>query len=360
MGCRDAALAPLRAELKEAKIVLSGRLVNPMTAHGEEIEQDTTDLVIDQVPRWHPLLGLRLKIALPRYIPTAGLKTTRCIVLCDAFKGQIDPFRLLPDPHGELTQYVKDVMALPANDAVRCLCFFVAHLNHANENIARDAYLEVDRASSADLRAAAPALPANRIARWLETPNFPGYRLGLCACLLGHCGNDRHAALLERLAEDPKDDVARREIWIGYCMLRPREGRKKLAAVLSDPNQSFLARYDALRVLNYCREARPDEFDKKDLGRLISPTLEQDDFADLAIDTYRRWGCWDMSERVLALRGRPAYKVGVVHRAVLRFALCCTDNPAVGRFLAEERRTDAPLVADIEELLKLEQTPPGR
>jgi hypothetical protein len=71
-----------------------------------------------------------------------------------------------------------------------------------------------------------------------------------------------------------------------------------------------------------------------------------------------------MTGRVLALRDTKAYEVPIVRRSILRFTLGCKDNEkdaskkaAAVAYVEEQRKKDAQMVADAEELLKLEQTP---
>jgi hypothetical protein len=71
-----------------------------------------------------------------------------------------------------------------------------------------------------------------------------------------------------------------------------------------------------------------------------------------------------MADRVLALQKSKAYEIPIVRRAILRFALSCKDHEkdmskAVKAYVDEQRKNDPQMVADAEELLKLEQMPPA-
>jgi hypothetical protein len=96
--------------------------------------------------------------------------------------------------------------------------------------------------------------------------------------------------------------------------------------------------------------------------------LDQSDIADLAIDDLRKRQCWDMADRVLGVQSKKTYKgerladIPIIRRAILRFALGCQDSKskssATARaYVDEQRKKDAQMVADAEELLKLEQMP---
>ena len=88
----------------------------------------------------------------------------------------------------------------------------------------------------------------------------------------------------------------------------------------------------------------------------MAQLLNQNDIADLAIDDLRKWGCSDMTDRVLALRNSDEYRtIPVVRRSVLRFALSFPAVAADQAFVTEQRKADPQGVADVEEMLKLEQ-----
>lgn len=87
--------------------------------------------------------------------------------------------------------------------------------------------------------------------------------------------------------------------------------------------------------------------------------LDQSDIADLAIDDLRKRECWDLADRVLALQKSKAYEIPIVRRAVLRYALSCKGNKSAQAYVGEQRKNDPQMVADAEELLKLEQMPPA-
>jgi hypothetical protein len=82
--------------------------------------------------------------------------------------------------------------------------------------------------------------------------------------------------------------------------------------------------------------------------------LEQGDIADLAIEDLRKWQQWQVTDKVLGLKDKPSHSVPIVRRAILRFALSCPDNAAAAAYVTELRAKDARMVADAEELLKLE------
>ena len=212
----------------------------------------------------------------------------------------------------------------------------------------------------------AKSLPAERVAKWLKDEKTPAFRYGLYASMLGHCGNEKHAKLLHDLLEDPAKRLGSGVdgMLAGYVMLKPKEGWSYTRALLKDGKKEFMIRYAALRAVRFLWDSRPDLVSRKEMKAGLGDLLKQGDIADLAIDDLRKRQCWDMADGVLGLRGTKTYEIPIVRRAILRFALGCQDakaksSAAARDYVDEQRKKDAQMVADAEELLKLEQMPPA-
>jgi hypothetical protein len=345
----------LTGEVTQASMVLYGTLTNA------DETKETTDLVIDTVIKDHKARNDRKTLKLNRYVPPANDGKTRYLVFCDVFQGKIDPYRgLAVKKDCNMGAYLKGALEVKDAKVGKRLRFFFDYLDNPDLEISNDAYKEFANADYKDYRDMAKTLPADRVARWLRDPNTPGFRFGLYASMLGHCGTDKDAKLLLSLLEDP----ARRAgsgvdgILAGYTMLKPREGWKYVRGILEDPKKEFMLRYAALRAARFLWDSRPDLVGKKELAQGVAQLLGQSDIADLAVEDLRKWQCWDMADQVLGLRKTPAYEIPIVRRSVLRFALSCKGNAAAARYVEEQRKKDAQAVSDAEELLKLEQTPP--
>ncbi len=139
-------------------------------------------------------------------------------------------------------------------------------------------------------------------------------------------------------------------------MIDPKGGWEFTKGLMKDSGKEFLIRYAALRATRFIHAYRPDLVKSEELAEGVAPLLNQNDISDLAIDDLRKWGCSDMTPRVLALRDSDAYRTTpVVRRAVLRFALSFPTVAADQTFVTAQRQADPQGVADVEELLKLEQ-----
>jgi hypothetical protein len=355
----------LTGDVAQASMVLYGTFKKPNgdAATGE----GKTDLEIESVIKRpadkdldKKVLGDRKVITLSRYVEQP--EKMKYLVFCDIFKGNIDPYRgVAVKADSDMPKYLQGALAVKDEKVGKRLRFFFDYLDNADIEISNDAYKEFANADYKDYRDMAKSLPADRIVRWLKDPKTPEFRIGLYASMLGHCGREQDAALLRSLLDDPAKRVTSGVdgILAGYTMLKPKEGWAYTRDLLKDPKKEFLLRYAALRAARFLWEFRPDLIDRKELAQGVAQLLDQSDIADLAIEDLRKWQAWDMTDRILNLRGKAPYEVPIVRRSILRFALSNKDSKAAASYVAEQRKKDPDAVADAEELLKLEQAQPA-
>jgi hypothetical protein len=346
----------LTGEVSQASMVLYGKLTNGKEkADGE----GTTDLKIEVVVKDHDILKGRKSITLDRYLDTNAADKYHYLIFCDVFKDKIDPYRgIAVDPKSDMPKYLKGALDLKDAKVPQRLKFFFDYLDNPDIEISNDAFKEFANADYADIRDMAKNLPADKVAGWLKDPKTPGFRLGSYASILGHCGKPEHAKLLRDLLEDPEKRVTSGVdgILAGYIMLQPKDGWVYVRGVLKDPKKEFALRYAALRALRFFWDYRTDLVAKKEIAEAAATLLDQSDIADLAVEDLRKWGCWDMTDRVLGLRDKKdVFSIPIVKRSVLRFALSAKDNAAAKKYVEDLRKADPESVASAEELLKLEQ-----
>ncbi|HEY7308027.1 MAG TPA: hypothetical protein VH643_01570 [Gemmataceae bacterium] len=365
----------LTGEVGQAKMVLYGAITN---ADQKANNGDgATDLLVETTiknelagKKDDPLAGTNRTVRLDRYLPPqAQPDKYRYLVYCDVFKGKIDPYRALPVlKNGKMADYLLGALNHKDESIGKRLRFFFDYLDNPDVEISNDAYKEFGNADYKDYRDMAKELPAERVAGWLKDKNTPAFRYGLYASMLGHCGKEEHAKLLHDMLDDKEKRLGSGVdgMLAGYVMLKPKEGWTYTFDILKDGKKEFMLRYAALRAVRFLWDSRPDLIDRKQLKEGMSVLLEQSDIADLAVDDLRKRDCWDMTERVLALQKTKTYEIPIVRRAILRFALSCKDHEkdaskkaAAAAYVEEQRKKDAQAVADAEELLKLEQTPPA-
>lgn len=347
----------LREEAATARVVLYGTLAKPRPRIGAEWGDGTTDLHIRTVVKGGEHLQGRKVVELQRHIPNPQAATY--LIFCELDHGRLVPFRGIPVQSVELIDYVKGTMTLDPKKTSEFLSYFFRHLDHANSQIADDALMEFAKIDYRNVPPWAKQLPADKLARWLEQPNLPAARVRLYASLLGDCGDARQAALLRRLLDQARTqdkDLGMDDLLFGYTVLRPKEGWAYLRRVLGDAKAPFVARYGALKAIRFLWGARPDLVTPDELASGLMLTLDQGDFADLAIDELRQHKRWEVIEQILGYYGKDSHAAPVVRRSIVRYALSCPHTPKTLMFLAERRRAEPGLVEDSEEWLSFEGT----
>jgi hypothetical protein len=346
----------LTGEVNQASMVLFGTLTNAQLGAGGA---GTTDLKVEAVIKKNDILGAKKVVTLPRYVPTENDKT-KFLIFCDVYNGKIDPYRGFPVKKDiDIVKYLQGAMAVKDKAIGTRLRYFFDYLDNPDLEISNDAYKEFGNADYKDYRDMAAKLPPDKIAQWLTDPDTPNFRFGLYASMLGHCGSDKHAAVLRKLLDDPKRLSAGMDgVLAGYTMLKPTEGWAYLRDILKDPSKEFIVRYSALRAVRFLHDSRPDVVPEKELISGACLLLEQGDIADLAIEDLRKWNRWEVADAVLGLFGKKSHDVPIIRRAILRYALSCPQKKAEV-FVDNLRKKDAEMVKDTEELLKLETTPPA-
>jgi hypothetical protein len=346
----------LIGDVNQASMVLYGTFTNAKLDAGGDLGQGTTDLIIEAVIKKHEVLGDKKVLTLPRYVPTDKNNAVKFLVFCDVFKGKIDPYRGVPVPvDSDMVKYIQGALEVKDKNINQRLRYYFDYLDNKDTEISNDAYKEFGNADYKDYRDMAKGLPADKIAHWLEDPNTPAFRYGLYASMLGHCGTAKDADLLRKMLDDAQKRVSTGVdgILAGYAMLQPKAGWDYIKNILKDPSKEFMLRYAALRAVRFFWDSRPDLVDKKELVHGISPLLDQSDIADLAIEDLRKWGRWEVCDRVLDLQNKKSHDIPIIRRSILRFALTCPDKKATV-FVEQCRKRDPEMVKDTEELLKLE------
>jgi hypothetical protein len=348
----------LTQDVNQASMVLFGTLKNAKLDPNGEFGQGTTDFEVEAVVKKHDILNGKKVITLPRYVPSDKDNKYKFLIFCDVFKGKIDPYRgVAVKADSNIVKYLTGALAVKDKPISERLKHFFEFLDDPDIEVSNDAYKEFGNADYKDFRDMAKDLPADKIAKWLQDPNTPAFRYGLYASMLGHCGTRKDAEVLRKMLDDPQKRLASGVdgVLAGYVMLQPKEGWSHLRDVLKDPKKEFMLRYAALRAVRFFWEFRPDVVDKKEMVDAILLLLPQGDIADLAIEDLRKWGCWEVTDRVLELWGQKSHDVPIIKRAIMRFMLSCPpQNAPAAQFVRMMRKKDPEWVKDVEELLKLE------
>jgi hypothetical protein len=342
-------------EMGPAKLVLYGTLANPRfdNSPGAPPGAGLTDFHIARVLRSDPALGDRKALVIPQYLPVLDAKDPpKFVVACKVTDGKLQPYCGRSIKSEAVLKYVEGALALQGKDRMQSLLYFFGFLDHEDETVAADAFLEFARSSDPEVAQIAPRLPPDRLRRLLQDPKTPAERISLYAFLLGTAGTDRDADLLRDLILRPTDRTAAAldGLLSGYIHRRPREGWDLVVAILGDGKRPFTQRFAASRTLRFYQNSQPAEA-RPQVLRGLEAMLPDGEVADLAIEDLRRWKMWDLTAKVLAQYGRPTHDTPIVRRTIIRYALCCP-QPEARQFIANLRRLDPGLVRELEEGLE--------
>lgn len=341
-----------RQEAAQAKLILYGTLANPRLADANGGTAGT-DLQIEQVIKSHPFLAGRKTITLPRWLPVDPKSPPKFLVFCDVFNDRLDPYLGSPVKSLAAVEYLKGAMSLETADRQKQLAYFARYLDHADADVAADAFLEFAKSNDADVARVAKSLDAVRLRKLLADPQTPAERLSLFAYLLGACGGPADAEFFARLLRQPDERVqsAYGGVLAGYIMLRPEDGWKLAYSILGDTARKYPERAVVVSTLRFFHSTRPDS--RREVLNGMSLVLPQGDMADMAIEDLRQWQWWDLTAEVLAQYGKKSHASPLVRRSIVRYALVCPQTQAK-QFVAKLGQTDAALVKDVQDSLQFE------
>src|SRR5262245_56095603 len=341
----------LRQQADRATIVVFGSLSNAKLDNDPASGGGTTELKIVQVLKSTERLAAGSTIRIPRYLP--GDDKREALVFFGLREGKWEFLGVRTTTGKALAAYLAESLALPPEKSALDFCH--RQLENADAEVAADAFLELAKATDADVGRAAKAFEPERFRRLLANDKTPVDRIGFFGFLLGCCGGERDAELLLKLMKSSsKDNVsALRGLMAGYISLNPKEGWKKAIGIIADSHRGFLERHAILGCVEFFWNWKPNEHrDSLLLG--IKAALLEGDLADIAVDDLRRWACWDLTKDIFSQYDRKSHNSEFVRRAILRYGLACP-KPEAARFIAEQRKRAPELLSEIEEALREEK-----
>ena len=349
----------LTGDVNAANLVLFGTLKNAKLLSNGDGLQGTTVIDVEDVIKDHPARAGKNSITLPRYVPPSKEFQYKYLVLCDVFKNKIDPYRGVAFlPESKVGIYLKSAIQSKESSASNRLKFFFDWIDSPDPEIGNDAYKEFGNADYKDFKEMASSLPAKKVAEWLKDKATPGFRLGLYASMLGHCGTKNDASILQGLLDDKEKRLSSSidGVLAAWVMLDQDSGWNRINQLLRSPKEEFMLRFAALKAARFIHDYRPDLISNQKIINAYTHLFNQGDIADLAIEDLRKWKAWDQSDAIFAIRKNDAGKVAIVRRSILRFALKCPGDVAKA-YVSAARTDDKQGVDDAEELLKLEDAP---
>jgi hypothetical protein len=358
-------------ELDRANVVFFGYAANPRlnSNPGALPGSGATDLHVERIIKndsaGQAILGSAKVLTVERYLPVLDARDPpRLLMFCTVLGGKLDPYLGRQMKGRAVVDYLEQAKAERAKGKTAALLYYAKFLDHPDELIAEDAFLEFARSADAEVGQVAKKLQPARLRVLLKNHRLEAERVSLFAFLLGNCGDasdaeslrqriERAQGVAKGAANGPDNTRGLDGLLGGYIALRPTEGWKLTQETLHNPSNNFLAKYAALRTVRFYMGWQPAQTKAFMLAayRLIIPDGEM---ADLAVEDLRRWKIWDSTSLILAQYGKPTHDAPIIKRGILRYALCCP-LPEAQRFIDQVRRREADLVRDLAQSLEFER-----
>ena len=269
------------------------------------------------------------------------------------------------------------LMGGPKPDAptLERLRYYVRFLEHPDELVASDAYGEFANAPFEEIEKLAPDLPRQKIVGWLGDEDTDPARLALFGLLLGLCGTDEDAKLLEEKVFG-SDDPYRMGVdgmLSGYLLLTRESGLEVLEAKKLKPRSEEALRngaekipfsevYAGMQAVRFMWTYGGDRIGKDRLRQSMRLLLDRPEIAEVVVADLARWNDWDAMDRVVKLFGKKEFDIPAVKRSIVRYLLEAKKSPeatdaqkkrAVAA-LADLKKKDAKLVENVKRYLFLD------
>jgi hypothetical protein len=242
--------------------------------------------------------------------------------------------------------------------AVKRLPYFARYLEHADRDIARDAYLEFAHAPYEDVVRVADHFDFAAVRGWLESPRVPDARKGFYGLVLGMTKRpeDRAAnqSLLTRLIEADRGEFRAGfdGVLAGYLLLTGERGLKWIEEryFVSQRAKHGDVRHAMNAIRFYYEYGKKDARD--DVARAVARLVERPAFAAAAITDLARWQHWQVLEQVAALYESEPAPDGPTRRAIIGYLRSC-GKPEADAALDRLRKVDPDGVEAAEKVLFL-------
>jgi len=222
----------------------------------------------------------------------------------------------------------------PDQPALKRLSYFMKYLEHPDHTIGDDAFGEFANASYADVVALAKEMPREKLRTWLTTNTVSPGRIGLYGMMLGLCGNEEDAQLMERKIMESTEEfrLGIDGVMGGYLLLRGEPALTQLdEKKLKDKKAPFSETYAAMQALRFMWQYGDNRIEPDRMRQSMRILLDRPELADLVIADLARMKDWSVQDRLMELFEAEAYNIPSIKRAIVRFTLAATRDTGAKR-----------------------------
>jgi len=307
------------------------------------------------------------KITLERY--RAAKRGDLFLLLGSRLKADTVEWGSPLDVTAESFNYIVDAPAADAKPEKR-LGYYLKFLENPDRMVADDAYAEFANAPYKEIVPLAKQFPRDSLRKWITSPEVPATRLGLYGLMLGLCGNDDDAAIMQTKIVENSDGfrLGIEGIMWGYLMLTGENGLDTIIkSKIEDKKVAFSETFAAMQALRNLWIYGDNRIPAERLKETMRLLLERPELTDLVISDLARWKDWSIQGRLMELYGAEDYDIPSIKRAIVRYMMASIkDVPAGGgektprhvtegeKYLKQLRDRDPKMVNEVERYFYLQ------
>ena len=216
----------------------------------------------------------------------------------------------------------------PSLQAGERLTYFLKYLETDDKMIADDAFGEFANAAYADVAKLSKELPREKLRKWLTSKEVSPGRLGLYGMMLGLCGKEEDARLMEAKIMEQTDDfrLGVDGIMGGYLLLTGDKGLALLETQkLINPKAPFSETYAAMQALRFMWQYGDGRISVPRLRESMRLLLDRPELADLVIADLSRMKDWSVQDKLMKMYDEET-NIPSVKRAIVRYMLSSTKD----------------------------------
>lgn len=212
----------------------------------------------------------------------------------------------------------------PEAPTTKRLEYFLKFLEYPDQLVSNDAYGEFANAPYEDIVKIKDKMDRAKIAKWVANKETSPTRLGLYGLLLGLCGNDEDAKMMEKKIEEKTEDfrLGIDGMIYGYLLLTGEKGLDRIdRSKFQDKKAPFSETYAGMQALRQMWAYGNGRIPKERMRQSMRELLDRPELADLVVADLARWEDWSVQDRLMKLYGEGEYSLPSIKRAIVRYYL---------------------------------------
>ncbi|MBS0264012.1 MAG: hypothetical protein JSS02_18900 [Planctomycetes bacterium] len=250
------------------------------------------------------------------------------------------------------------------------LKYYLKFLENSDAMIAADAFGEFANAAYKDVVPLAKDFPRDSLRKWVNDPKTLATRINLYGLMLGLCGDDEDAKMMEaKIVEETTDfRLGIDGLMGGFLVLTGERGLEVLEkSKIINKKVPFSETYSAMTALRFMWTYGNGKIPGDRLKQSMRLLLDRPEVSDLVIADLARWKDWSVQDKLRGLYGAEEYNIPSIKRAIVRYMISSTkDVPEGGgeapakhvvdgkRHLEELRKLDPKTVTEAEKYFFLQ------